>query len=106
MSTEMLSQIDKIEKACHAALANGDDASTIDVLVRTLTTVRFTVSDSDKPVVRGLANQATAHADMILHALRTDGAEPFVHAGLTKLCTTLEDLRNTLHADPHCPCDS
>ena len=99
MSTELLSQIDMLEKACHDALAHGDDGATIDVLLRTLTAVRFTVSDKDRPVVRGLANQATAHADMLLHALNTEGTRPMVHSGLVRLCSTLTDLRHALQVD-------
>lgn len=71
MSAELLRQIDMLEKACQDALARHDDAEMIDVLVRTLTTVRFSVSDNDRAMVRGLANLATAHADMLLHGVKS-----------------------------------
>lgn len=99
MSTELLSQIDMLEKACHDALAHGDDAETIDVLVRTLTTVRFAVSEKNRPIVRGLSNLATAHADMLLSALNEKEKTPLVHTGLARLCTTLIDLRKAVQAE-------
>jgi len=71
MSTALLHQIDTLEKACHAALRAGEDTETITVLVQTLTTVRFAVSEAEKPIVRGLANLATTHSDMLLDALNS-----------------------------------
>ena len=100
MSTELLSQIDMLEKACHDALARHDDAEAIDVLVRTLTTVRFSVSDKDRAIVRGLANLATAHADMLLHGVKAEGSSPFVKSGLEKLCAILVDLREAVQTEP------
>ena len=97
--TDLLHEIVRLERACHDSLAHGDDAATTDVLVRTLTTVRFAVSAEDRPVVRGLANQATAHADLLLHALNTEGTGPIVQTGLLRLCKTLVDIREALQVD-------
>lgn len=99
MSAELLRQIDMLEKACQDALARHDDAEMIDVLVRTLTTVRFSVSDNDRAMVRGLANLATAHADMLLHGVKSKGSSLFVKSGLEKLCAILVDFRDELQSE-------
>jgi len=96
MSTKLLRQIDMLEAACHAALERGDDGKTIDVLVRTLTTLRFAVSAEEPPVVRGLTNMATAHAEMLLNSLNAEGNSVLIHAHLQQLCSTLVDLRGAV----------
>ena len=100
MSTELLWQIDTLENACHAALRSGDDMEAINVLVRTLTTVRLTVSAQERPIVRGLANLASTHADMLLSALNSGPGSAVVHDGLTRVCRSLGDLREAIQDEP------
>jgi len=96
MSTELLSQIDMLEKACHAALRAGDDAETIALLALTLTTVRFPISQDERPLVRGLAKLASTHAAMLLDALNAGRPKAVVHNGLTRVCDSLAELREAL----------
>lgn len=100
MSRELLSQIETLEKACHAALRAGDDKETITLLVQTLTTVKFTVSEDERPIVRGLANMASTHSEMLLSALNCGEPRTVVHNGLIRVCHSLEDLRETLQDEP------
>jgi hypothetical protein len=96
---KLLRQIEALEKACHAALSAPDEASVIGLLMQTLNIVRFSVSDSERPVVRGMANVAAAHAQILLRALNTDDA-PSIHDGLSKLRNSLIELREVLQAAP------
>lgn len=100
MSRELLSQIEMLENACHAALRAGDDRETITVLVQTLTTVKFTVSEDERPIVRGLANLASTHSDMLLDALNSGEPRAVVHNGLTRVCHSLVDLRQAVQDEP------
>lgn len=102
MSTELLSQIDMLEQACHAALRKGDDAQTIALLLRALTTVTFTVSKGERPIIRGLANLASTHSGMLLDALKAAEPAAVVHKGLTRVCNSLAELREALE-DDHTP---
>jgi hypothetical protein len=104
MSSDLLHQIDILERECHAALGAGDDAATIKLLVHTLNTVNFTTADEERPIVRGLANMASTHADMLLHTLTCDAPAAVVHDGLIRLCDTLRDLRAAITQRPfHVP---
>jgi hypothetical protein len=100
MSTDLLIQIDRLEKACHAALRKGDDADTVALLVQTLNTVNFSVSNEERALVRGLRNLASTHADILLQALSTKAPPAVVHGGLVRLCNTLTEFRDAIEAEP------
>ena len=100
MSKHLILQIDRLEKACHAALRDGDDADTIALLMQTLNAVNFGGSGEERALVRGLANMASAHADILLQELNTNASPATVHNGLVRLCNTLTELRGSVEAPP------
>jgi hypothetical protein len=93
MSRDLREQVEWLEKACHDALRSSENERVIDVLVQTLNGVKFLVSQTDPPLVRGLANLASAQADMLLHTLNSQEPAHVVHRGLQSLCAVLVDLR-------------
>lgn len=96
---QLLRQIEALERACHAALSAPDEASVIGLLMQTLNIVRFSVSDSERPAVRGMANVAATRAQILLAALNSDDAHA-LHDGLSSLYNSLMEFRVVLQASP------
>jgi len=105
MSTDLLVQIDRLEKACHAALRNSEDADTISFLMRILNCLKFEVAAKQRPLIRGYANLTTAHADLLLHSLSTSAPPAVIHSGLLRLCDSLAEFREIVakELEPHGP---
>jgi len=99
MPTDLRIQIDRLEKACNVALRNGDDAETLALLAQTLNVISFNFSDEERSVTKGLANMASAHADMLLNSLTASAPPAVAHNGLARLCNTLAELRESLDSE-------
>jgi hypothetical protein len=92
-------QVMMLEAACQHLLLRPDDAQIRERLAQAIATMELAIAPGDSAFVRGLVNEARAHADSLAFRLEGTGYDCLhISARTALLCQTLAHLRLQLPA--------
>ena len=94
MTVELGQQVTMLEAACRHLLLRPDDTLVRESMVRTIATMELAATADDNAFVRGLVDEAQAHADSLAFRLEGIGYDCLhISARTVLLCQTLTQLK-------------